>query len=192
MTQILNLISEDELDQLENFLLSDAVAESALDLVGAHGLLCALAISPVNTDESTWMDLVFDGTPEWSDDQEKTLITTLLRKLNATINNDLYSDQEILLPCDLTLEPEEDDEVPEMTLWAEAFMEGVFMNEEAWFSDDEEEVAGLILPIMVASDLFDDAEVKDIRKDKALAEEMCDQIPELLIDLYLHFKASEK
>jgi uncharacterized protein len=44
----------------------------------------------------------------------------------------------------------------------------------------------------VASDLFDEGEVKDIRKDRALSEEMCEQIPEILIDLYLQFNAPEK
>ncbi len=192
MNQSVALISEDELDQLENFLESESVAESALDLVGAHGLLCALNIAPEKVDESTWMTLIFDETPNWSSAEQQAEIENLLRKLNATIANDLYSDQEIFLPCDLSLETDSDDEIPEITLWAEAFMEGVFSNEEAWFSDDEESVAGLLLPIMVASDLFDEGEVKEIRKDRALSEEMCDQIPEILIDLYLLFNATEK
>ena len=40
------LITEDELDTLEEFLFSPAVSEEALDLIGAHGLLCAVNISP--------------------------------------------------------------------------------------------------------------------------------------------------
>ena len=192
MNHSVALISEDELDQLENFLDSEAVAETALDLVGAHGLLCALNIAPEKVDESTWMTLIFDEQPNWSSAEQQAEIENLLRKLNATIANDLYSDQEIYLPCDLSLETEDDNEIPEITLWAEAFMEGVFSNEEAWFSDDEESVAGLLLPIMVASDLFDEGEVKDIRKDRALSEEMCEQIPEILIDLYLQFNSPEK
>jgi len=192
MNHSVALISEDELDQLENFLDSEAVAETALDLVGAHGLLCALNIAPEKVDESTWMTLIFDEQPNWSSAEQQAEIENLLRKLNATIANDLYSDQEIYLPCDLSLETEDDNEIPEITLWAEAFMEGVFSNEEAWFSDDEESVAGLLLPIMVASDLFDEGEVKDIRNDRALSEEMCEQIPEILIDLYLQFNSPEK
>lgn len=192
MNQSVALISEDELDRLENFLDSEAVAETALDLVGAHGLLCAFNIAPEKVDESTWMSLIFDEKPNWSSAEQQAEIENLLRKLNSTIANDLYSDQEIYLPCELSLETEDDDEIPEMTLWAEAFMEAVFSNEEAWFSEDEESVAGLLLPIMVASDLFDEGEVKDIRKDRALSEEMCEQIPEILIDLYLLFNAPEK
>lgn len=186
------LITEAELDQLEAFLESDLVPDTALDLIGAHGLLCALNISPVKTNAAEWISLVFDGVPGYSSPEQQREIESLLHKLNNTISNDLYSDQEVLLPCDLTLETDDDDETADITLWAEAFMEGVFLNEAQWFDEDEEAVAGLLLPIMVASDLFDDREVAEIRRDRALSEEMCDQIPEVLIDLYLHFHAPEK
>lgn len=186
------LITEDELDILEEFLFSSAVSDEALDLIGAHGLLCAINISPVPVPESQWLESLFDGEPNWQSDTQKTQMLSLLRKLNHTISHDLYSDQEILLPCELTLETEAEDDLAEITLWAQSFMEGVFLNEAQWFGDDEETVAGLLLPIMVASELFEDQEIIDIRKDRALSEEMCEQIPEILIDLYLHFHAPEK
>ncbi|SEF68697.1 YecA/YgfB family protein [Marinobacterium lutimaris] len=192
MTAQTALITEDELDILEEFLFSSAVSEEALDLISAHGLLCAINISPVDVPESEWLELLFDGEPKWESDAQKSQMLDLLRKLYRTIGSDLYSDQEILLPCELTLETEDDEELAEITLWAQSFMEGVFLREEEWFGDDEEAVAGLLLPIMVASELFDDSEITDIRKDRALSEEMCEQIPEVLIDLYLNFHAPEK
>lgn len=187
------LITESELDLLEDFLFSSAVSDEALDLIGAHGLLCALNISPVEVAEAQWLELLFDGAPAWASAQQQEQILGLLRKLRQTIAQDLYSDQEILLPCELSLETEDgDEELAEITLWAQAFMEGMFLHEEKWFAEDPETVAGLLLPIMVASELFDDPEIIEIRKDRALSEEMCVQIPEVLIDLYLHFHAPEK
>lgn len=186
------LITEDELDDLEAFLLSDAVPETALDLIGAHGLLCALNIAPKPTPASEWMAMVFDGQPRWESDAQRATIEELLSKLDKTISNDLSSEEEVPLPLDLTLETESDDETAETTLWAEGFMEGVFLNEALWFERDEETVAGLLLPIMVASELFDDPEIQDIRKDRSLSQEMCDQIPEVLVDLYLLYHAPEK
>ncbi len=184
-------ISEAELDTLEAFLISSQVSDTALDLIGTHGYLCALNIAPVSTPTDEWMSQVFDGEPDWSDNEQKQLIIALLKKLNATISNDLYGDQEVPLPCELTLDVDDDEEA-DLCIWAQGFMEGVFLNEEAWFEQDEETLAGLLLPIMVASDLFDDKEIKDIRRDRALAEEMAGQIPEVLIDLYLHFHSPEK
>lgn len=192
MTNDLALITEDELDDLEAFLLSDAVPETALDLIGAHGLLCALNIAPKPTPASEWMAMVFDGQPTWESDAQRANIEELLSKLDKTISNDLSSEEEVPLPLDLTLETESDDETAETTLWAEGFMEGVFLNEALWFERDEETVAGLLLPIMVASELFDDPEIQDIRKDRSLSQEMCDQIPEVLVDLYLLYHAPEK
>jgi len=192
MTYDLALISEAELDSLEAFLLSDQVSETSLDLIGAHGLLCALNIAPNKTSVSDWMGMIFDGTPKWESDNQRTEIEGLLSKLNATISNDLSSDQEVPLPFELTLEVDDEDETAEVTLWAEGFMEGVFINEGDWFERDEETVAGLLLPIMVASELFDDPEIVEIRNDRSLSEEMCDQIPEVLIDLYLLYHAPEK
>ena len=145
------LITEDELDTLEEFLFSPAVSEEALDLIGAHGLLCAVNISPSDVPEKEWLTLLFDGEPKWESSQQKEEMLGLLRKLYHTIGNDLFSDQEILLPCELSLETDDEDELPEITLWAQAFMEGVFLREDQWFADDEETVAGLLLPIMVAS-----------------------------------------
>lgn len=186
------LITEAELDQLEAFLFSSAVSEDSLDLIGTHGLLCALNISPVKVPEQEWLDLLFDSEPKWETETQKSEIIGLLRKLHHTIGQDLYNDQETLLPCELTLDADEDEDEPELTIWAQSFMEGVFMREEDWFGDDEETVAGLLLPIMVASELFDDPEIAEIRQDRALSEEMAEQIPELLVDLYLYYHAPEK
>ena len=49
-------LSDDELDRLETFIFSDVVSEDSLDLIGIHGFLCALNISPVPADEEEWMD----------------------------------------------------------------------------------------------------------------------------------------
>lgn len=187
-----SLISEAELDTLEEFLLSDRVSDDALDLIGTHGLFCALCIGPEKVDESEWLPLLFAETPKWESPTQEEQITDLLRKLYRTIAADLYSDHEILLPCELTLDVDEEDELPEVTIWAQSFMEGVFIREEAWFGEDEETIAGLLLPIMVASDLFTDQDIVEIREDRSLSEEMCEQIPELLIDLYLHYHAPSK
>lgn len=86
------LITEDELDLLEEFLFSSAVSDEALDLIGAHGLLCAINISPAEVPEPEWLESLFDGEPQWQSEEQKTQILGLLRKLKHTISHDLYSD----------------------------------------------------------------------------------------------------
>ena len=181
-------LNDDELDELEAFLFSDAVSEDALDLIGTHGYFCALNISPAKISDKQRLQEVFDGKPEFESEAQKERITHLLDRLYSNIGSDLYNDQDMQLPCDLTLHDDED--VAELTLWAQAFMEGVFLKEDEWFNHQaEEEVAELMLPIMIASDLFEEPEFKKMRNDQRLCDEMCRSIPDLLVDLYLLFHA---
>jgi uncharacterized protein len=68
-------------------------------------------------------------------------------------------------------------------------MEGVFSDESAWFQDDEEAAATLLLPFMSLSGLFDDEpDMAEMAKDQASQESFVAQLPELVLDLYLHYR----
>ncbi|WP_027857105.1 YecA/YgfB family protein [Marinobacterium jannaschii] len=181
-----------EIDTLDDFLYSDAAPEEALDFVGVHGLFCALNISSAEVDRDSRLALVFDGEPAWESDDQKTEIISLLDRLYQNIGSTLYNDQPMDFPCYLTLEKDEEGDDSQLIFWSQAFMEAVFEQEEHWFGAREEEVVEMLLPVMVASDLFEEPEFKEIRKNAALAEEMVAQIPELLVDLYLYFHAPDK
>lgn len=186
-------LNDDELDQLDDFLFSDQVSEECLDLIGAHGLFCALNISPETISRSERLELVFDETPKWESAQQQEQIESLLERLYRSIGAELYSDDNFDLPFELSLDAEEGDEIAPLAWWAQSFMEGVFTQEALWFgSKNEEDVAEMLLPVMVASDLFEEAEISKIRDDEKLCAEMCSQIPELLVDLYLYFHAPDK
>ncbi|QEQ96226.1 YecA family protein [Neptunomonas concharum] len=183
-------LTDEELDLLEAFIFSEAVSEDSLDLIGIHGFLCALNISPVSVDTTEWLELLFDGEPNWQSSEQATLITNLLLRWKDAICSDLYNDRELGMPCELTLIT--DNEESELEIWAQAFMEGVFMREDEWFgegSDKEEAIAELMLPIMVASNLFEEKEFTEIRKNRVISEQMANEIPEILVDLYLLFHA---
>ena len=66
-----NTITDDELDLLENFIFSDAVSEESLDLIGIHGFLCSLVISPSVTPEEEWLEILFDGEPQWQNAEQQ-------------------------------------------------------------------------------------------------------------------------
>jgi len=187
-------ITDAELDQLEAFIFSDEVSEESLDLIGIHGFLCSLIISPSPTDEKEWMDILFDGEPNWESVQQENDIKQILRNWYTSIRNDMENDTELEMPCDLSLIVEEDDEVADIETWAQAFMEGVFLKEDSWYGNksQEQKVTELMLPIMVVSDLFDAKEFQEIRKNPDVCEEMANEIPDILVDLYLIFQTPEK
>ena len=68
-------------------------------------------------------------------------------------------------------------------------MEGVFLDESAWFEGDEEGAATLLLPFMALSGLFDDEpDMAELSDDPIRAERLVRQLPELVLDLYLHYR----
>ncbi|MEH6472374.1 MAG: YecA family protein [Halopseudomonas sp.] len=181
-------LDENEIDELETFLFSDAVSEDALDYPSLHGMLTAIAICPVEIAEAEWLESLFDGQPNYANSVQQARIESLLRRELLGICEELEHEEPPELPCDLSL-----DEDSLLTVWCQGFMEGVFMREEDWFGEQEEQVAELLLPTMIASELFeDDKELQKMRRDTKLIEGLCEEIPDLLTDLYLLFRVPEQ
>ena len=92
------------------------------------------------------------------------------------------------LPFELELGELAPEETP-IGDWCAGFMEGVFLDEAAWFDDDEEAAATLLLPFMLLSGLFEDEpDMAELAGDSARLESLVGQLPELLLDLYLHYR----
>ncbi len=181
-------LNEDEVDELESFLFSEAVSEEALDYPSLHGLLTAVAICPVEIPQAEWLESLFDGQPNYANAEQQARIESLLKREFMGICEELDHEEPPELPCDLSL-----DEDSLLTVWCQGFMEGVFMREEAWFGEQEEQVAELLLPTMIASELFeDDPELQKMRNDETLIQGLCEEIPDLLTDLYLLFRVPEQ
>lgn len=174
-----------ELETLEDFLESDLVHDECQNFVMAHGFLTALNICPAEELPKNWLDIVFEETPKFSDKKHETKIINLVQRLSTDIQNELESEDEFIVPCELSLS-ENPEELSELQEWASGFMEGVFLTERFWFESDREDIiAELLLPFMVASDLFEDEEVSQIKSNQKLTQSCIEQIPEVVTDLYL-------
>jgi uncharacterized protein len=174
-----------ELETLESFLESDQVHEECQNFVMTHGFLTALSICPVSTAEEKWLPVIFEDTPKFENEKQEKQILQYLSRLFIDIQKELESEDGFMIPCELEM-GQSPEELSELQEWASGFMEGVFMTESAWFESEKEEVvAELLLPIMVASDLFDDEEVIEIRASEKLTNSCIAQIPDVLTDLFL-------
>ena len=180
-------LTDSQIDQLDAYLLSDNVQEEALDYIALHGYLCALAISPAPMPEHEWLEQVMAETPVLEDSAERQEILNLIRQEFAFLRECLESDQDIDLPCDLTLELDQEDDCL-LEYWAQGFMELIFSQENIWFSEQEEDVAECLLPFMLAAKLDEDEELEELRLQPEFCQQLCEQIPELLQDLYLLFR----
>ncbi|MFY0991300.1 YecA family protein [Halomonas sp. C05BenzN] len=182
------LLDDDDLERLDDFLDSDRVDADALDLIGAHGFLVALAVAPSDVPPASWVAELFHGEPAFADDTEREAILGLLEQLRR---NAIGALEQGLLP-ELPFALELDGMAPEETPigdWCAGFMEGVFLDEAAWFEEDEEAAATLLLPFMALSGLFDEEpDMAEFTADRARLEGLVTQLPELVLDLYLHYR----
>lgn len=184
-------LSSDERKILASFLDSDHVHEETFDFVQLHGFLTALAIAPVAISDEEWLEAVFVKPPRYTNAVEQSLLDALIRRLGNAIARDLYSGEPLKLPCSLNL-GKNPDEAP-LRGWAMGFMEAVHLREEQWFDEDadDDEMGELILPIAMASGMFEDESMDHIYEDEELVKELCNQIPETLSDLYLYFRGAD-
>ena len=177
--------------RLQAFLDADELHDEALDYIAAHGYLTALSICPEPVPAEEWIEALFAEPPHYRDAAQEADITAGLLQLKAHIERQLASDDDMVLPCELDLGEEPD--VSDLRGWCVGFMEGVFLREEVWFEDAEDEVSELLLPIMVASGLFDEQpDFAEIAKDFDLVDSMVEQIPEVLTALFLLCQAPEE
>lgn len=171
----------DEDEQALTVLLDEFASEDTLDYAATHGLVCAIVAGP-DVDEEAWLTTVFDGEPVFPEAGQAERCVELLRQLHADIAHRFYGNERIRLPCPLRPGHER------LESWSVGFMEGVFLNEPDWLGDDADaEVAHLLLPVMVESDLIDMPETQEIRRNRTLREAMVKELPENLTDLYLLF-----
>lgn len=165
--------------------------EEMMTYVQACGYLTALCISPETIPDQEWLAILFGENPQFESDEQRQEIENALIGLKAQISRELSSEEELTIPCEL--DPGEDLEDSEINGWCMGFMEGVFLNEEIWFSKGEDEVSELLLPIMVGSTLFEEQpEFAEISQDTDLIADMLERIPELLTALYLLCNAPDE
>ncbi|MFZ5722965.1 MAG: YecA family protein [Pseudomonadota bacterium] len=171
----------DDDEQALMLLLDELAGDDTLDYAATHGLLCALVAGPEVAD-SDWLSTVFDGAPDFPEPGQGERCIELIRQLHGRLAQDFYGNGRVVLPCPLRPGHER------LESWCIGFMEGVFLNEPAWLGDDADpEIAHLLLPVMVESDLIDMPETRELRKNRALRETMVRELPENLVDLYLLF-----
>ncbi len=174
-----------ELNTIEAFLESNRVHKECHNFIMAHGFLTALAICPSHSPKAQWLSFIFEETPSFTNKKEAEQITQLLSRLFLDIRKALESEDRFLIPCELEISTNSE-ELSELQEWASGFMESVFMKERFWFETERKEViAELLLPIMVASDLFDNEEIVQIRENQKTTQSCINRIPDIITDLFL-------
>lgn len=167
------------LDQLSDYLDGDD-NEYGLDFAATHGFLCAVAVGPAL---KNWLGLLFD-------EQEKKVPSAIIEQIKlwlAAIQSTLANEETIELPFEI----EEADVDSSLGDWSVGFVDAMFLNEDAWFLDEiEETLVELTLPIMVFSGIDEeDPQMETFRRNGQLMDELAEEIPDNLTELYLLYHA---
>lgn len=183
------VIDEAVLDQLYDFIESDQVDPEALDVIGLHGFMVALAVCPDPVPTGEWLPVAFNGMPAFNAEFSEETVIGWLETMLAETRTALYRGQTIELPFEPELEEDEVLDDSEVCAWCAGFIEAVMMREAIWFGQHEQDAAELLLPFMAISCLFPDEELDEIVADLDTTNRLAAQLPEILVDLYLLFHA---
>lgn len=178
---------QQDVDRLEEIIDRLDPEGEALDYFAIHGLVCASVIGPVSISAENLVHMVLGYEAEAANLEDTSELIKILNKLASSISETLAQEELIDLP-----EPDApEDEEYAISNWCVGFVEGFMENESIWFADKEEQVAGLLIPIMAISDLFEDEDFSEIKASDKLMVQFIEQLPELITDIFLFYHASK-
>ena len=124
------------------------------------------------------------------DEQEKKVSQTILAQVKLwleDIQSTLSNEETIEFPFEI----EEAHVDSSLGDWSVGFVDAMFQNEEAWFRDElEDALVELTLPIMVFSGIDEeDPQMESFRRNGQLMDELAEEIPENLTEIYLLYHA---
>lgn len=176
--------------QLQDFLESETVPESAMSIVMLDGFFAALAIHPVTIMPSEWLPFVWDISgagqqPKFASQRKAETGMGLLFSYMNSVTQSLADRSTVFEPLFEILEIDSDEEQMYAAMdWASGFMLGAMIDEEVWkktFSDDEGRER--IAPFVIMSGYSDDEPGIDQKKQDEIREELFDEMAACVLDL---------
>ena len=162
-----NPLTDEELDELGEFLLSAATPDDAMDISMLDGFLTALAIGPNNLPPSEWMPVVWGGEMAWQTrEQAERVIGLVFRHANDIVFH-LRDEPDSFEPL-LYEEEHEGAVVPLIDEWCAGFVAGMALDEEGWRPLIESEEGDELLHAIL---LFGSAAGADALRDDPTLED---------------------
>ncbi|MCW8829030.1 MAG: UPF0149 family protein [Gammaproteobacteria bacterium] len=159
MSQLNTPLSDQEIDELNRFLLEripeeeanaavEGVDEGVLDISELDGFLTAIVSGPQPLKPSEWLPVLWgEYEPAWGSNAEaEATISLVLRHMNAIVNT-LVEAPEEFEPIVLEVE-EEEATITSVEEWCLGYMKGVSLAMSAW-QQGGQEVMDLLFPVMV-------------------------------------------
>ncbi|MDX1497738.1 MAG: YecA family protein [Salinisphaeraceae bacterium] len=178
------MLSNSDIEALEDILFAEPWGDDALDFFGLHGVVCASVVGPVPVNADAIFALATGIPPSEAStpDSFRKAVEQLAREMTHALD----MGQALELP-----EPEDGDPMNALENWCAGFVDTFLENEDEWLEVNEKETADLLVPMLTLSGLFEDEDFQKVRNSDKLAQQMSDAIPDSLTDLYLLFHAPD-
>lgn len=183
-------LSDVEMDELDNFLMSDATSNEVMMLDCLDGFLTAIASGPVMLKPDEWLPKVWGPTKEdapafESDAQAARIIGLITRHLNAIVWN-LQQEPDHFEPVfDLNVYVDDEREYIDGEMWAHGYMTGIDMQRDSWKGLFESRHGVEVLqPIHLLGSADISPEEEELIKTPAQREELSKPIPASIAWIY--------
>ena len=194
-------LSDTEMDELDQMLLSVASDDSILDMESLDGYLTALLLAPTLPDADVWIPRLWgsddpEDSPFSSGKKTKKLVQLVLRHL-ASIDRQLRADPDGLEPLfGIALSGDDEDsaeEVVDAELWCIGFLHATALDPDWWNRQfDDPQLADALTPIVLLGgdpDTLTQAQQALIATPEG-RDALSRQVPDTITALYRHRQQS--
>jgi uncharacterized protein len=180
---VLAPLSEEEMNELDRFLMSDATSNETMMLACLDGFLTAIASGPVMLKPGEWLPRVWGPTeedaPTFDSKANAERITDLImRHLNGIIWN-LHQDTDHFEPVfDINVYTDDAREYVDGEMWAHGYMSAIDLQRESWKPVFESRQGlKMLQPIQLLGAADITPEEEELVKTPTQREELTNQIP---------------
>lgn len=183
-------LSDDEIDELDVFLMSEAMPEDGMDISTLDGFFAALVLNPRLIMPSEYLPWVWDmehgeDAPTFASlEQADHILQLLMRYYNSVLDT---IDKDDFAPLFYTLAQEDDSEFFDAECWAEGFMCGVFLFVEPWEEIFDKYPEFLAPMVLLGTEHGWDA-LEKMADSRQATQEAYESIAEAVALLYDHFR----
>ena len=185
--------TEEQLDELEAFLLSDATSDEVMVLEMLDGYLTAIASSPVEVAAAEWLPGVWGPTaehePEFaSEEQAARIVETIVRQYNGIVWS-LRHDSDTFDPSfNTTVYADAPHPYLDGEMWAYGYVRGIALRQAAWQPLlDDAKMREILHPIWLLGADDPLGELDDATRTPAQREALTLQIPAAVAAIYRYW-----
>ena len=181
--EFIDPLTDEELDELDDFLMSDATGEESMDISMLDGFLTALAVGPNTLPPTQWLPVVWGGEAAWeSKAQAERMMSLVFRHMND-IADFLREEPESYEPL-LYEREHEGKTVRIIDEWCTGFVQGMALDEAGWRPlIESEEGDELLYPILLYGTEAGWDELKDHPELEARHDEFAASLAENVLDI---------